>query len=84
MIEILSPGSGNRTRDFNLKRKLYEKYGVPEYWVLDTWARSITIFQLKDHRLAEVTTLRANDDLESPIFPGLSLKLSDIFVVVDE
>ncbi len=84
VIEILSPGSGNRTRDFNLKRKLYEKYGVPEYWVLDTWARSITIFQLKDHRLAELTTLRGNDDLESPIFPGLSLKLSDIFVVVDE
>jgi Uma2 family endonuclease len=83
IIEILSPGSGNRTRDLKLKPKLYEKYGVPEYWVVDTWSRSITIFRLKDNRLEEVTTLRGNDQLESPVFPGLSIKLTSVFAFVD-
>ena len=42
------------------------------------------IFRLKDNTLEEVTTLRENDELESPIFPGLSLKLSDIFTHVGD
>src|SRR5690242_19824580 len=34
-IEILSPGSENRRRDLIAKRRLCEKYGVQEYWVVD-------------------------------------------------
>lgn len=79
VIEIISPGSANHSRDFKLKRKLYGKFGVPEYWVVDTWARSVIVFRLVDNTLEEVATLGQNDQLESPIFPGLSLKLSDIF-----
>jgi len=79
VIEIVSPGSTNRSRDFNLKRKVYGKFGVPEYWIVDCWSHSLTIFRPTDNILEEVTTLRGNDDLESPIFPGMSLKLSAIF-----
>ncbi len=43
VIEIVSPGSTNRSRDLKLKRKLYGKFGVPEYWVVDTWARSVMV-----------------------------------------
>jgi Uma2 family endonuclease len=79
VIEIVSPGSTNRSRDFNLKRKVYAKFGVPEYWVVDTWAKSVAVFRLTDNTLEEVVTLRGDDELESPILPGLSLKLSAIF-----
>jgi Uma2 family endonuclease len=79
VIEIVSPGSTNRSRDFNLKRKVYAKFGVPEYWIVDTWAKSVAIFRLTDNTLEEVVTLRGDDELESPILPGLSLKLSTIF-----
>ena len=79
VIEIVSPGSTNYSRDFNLKRKVYGKFGVPEYWMVDCWSRSVIIFRLDDHTLKEVTRFRAADALESPIFPGLSLKLNDIF-----
>ena len=78
-IEILSPDSTNRSRDLKLKREAYARFGVTEYWVVDAWARSIIVFRLSDDTLQEVTLLRQNDRLESPIFPGLSLKLSDIF-----
>jgi Uma2 family endonuclease len=79
VIEILSPGSTNRSRDLELKRKLYGKYGVQEYWVVDRWARSVMVFRLAGKTLEEVTTLKETDELESPLLPGLSLKLSDIF-----
>ena len=79
VIEIVSPGSTNYSRDFNLKRKVYEKFGVPEYWIVDCWSRSVFIFRLEDKALKEVTRLKGTDTLESPIFPGLSLKLNEIF-----
>ena len=79
MIEILSPGSTNHARDLKLKRRLYGNYGVPEYWVVDGWDRSVIVFRLTNNTLEEIVTLRETDWLESPIFPGLSLKLSDIF-----
>lgn len=79
LIEIVSPGSTDYSRDFNLKRKVYSKFGVPEYWVVDGWSKSVIVFGLEDNTLKEVTRFRETDSLESPIFPGLSLKLSDVF-----
>ena len=79
VIEVISPGSTNRARDLKLKRKVYGKFGVPEYWVVDTWAKSVMVFRLDGETLEEVATLKHNDKLETPILPGLSLKLSDIF-----
>jgi Uma2 family endonuclease len=81
VIEIVSPGPTNRSRDFNLKRKVYGKFAVPEYWILDTWSRSVVIFRLaEDNILKEVMNLRGNEILESPLFPGLALNLSEIFL----
>ena len=79
VIEILSPDSANRSRDLKLKREAYARFGVTEYWVVDTWARSIIVFRLSEGTLQEVSLLRQNDQLESPILPGLTLKLSDVF-----
>jgi len=79
VIEILSPGSQNRTRDLTLKHRVYGKYGVKEYWVVDCLARSVKIFRLEGKRLEEIASLRENDVLQSPVFPGLSLNLSAVF-----
>ena len=79
VIEIVSPGRINHFRDFNLKRKVYSKFGVPEYWIVDCWSRSVLIFRIEDNTLKEVSKFRGTDTLDSVIFPGLSLKLSDIF-----
>ena len=79
VIEILSPGAKNRTRDLKLKHAVYGKFGAPEYWVVDIWARSIMVFRLTHDSLEQVATLRQDDQLESALLPGLALKLSDIF-----
>src|SRR5437773_7413775 len=40
VIEVISPGKENRERDLLVKRQLYAKYGVAEYWIVDTENRS--------------------------------------------
>ena len=45
IIEILSPG--NKKYDLAKKRKLYEKFGVKEYWVVDPETKIATGFLLK-------------------------------------
>jgi Uma2 family endonuclease len=79
VIEIVSPGSENRARDLKAKRKLYGKYGVQEYWIVDGQNRSVLIFRLQGTTLDEVSLLRNNDRISSPILPGLALALEDVF-----
>lgn len=45
VIEILSPGRVNARRDLQIKRELYEIYGVPEYWVVKPQEKQIEVFK---------------------------------------
>jgi Uma2 family endonuclease len=45
IIEILSPG--NKKYDSVKKKKLYEKFGVKEYWIVDPETKMATGFLLK-------------------------------------
>lgn len=79
VVEILSPGTENHRRDLEVKRRLYAKYGVAEYWIVDNEARSVTIFRLENQRLEHTTTLRDDDVLTSPTLPGFELSVRNIF-----
>jgi Uma2 family endonuclease len=43
-VEIVSPDSVQR--DFELKRKMYQKAGVAEYWIIDEMERTVTFLRL--------------------------------------
>jgi Uma2 family endonuclease len=51
VIEILSPGT--KGLDLGKKKKVYEKAGVKEYWVIDTETKLCTGFQLVDKKFDE-------------------------------
>jgi Uma2 family endonuclease len=77
VVEILSPSSVDR--DGYIKRRLYEKFAIPEYWLIDPEEDLVTV-----HRLDEGTYgIRARYDresvLESPEFPTLEIPLADVF-----
>jgi Uma2 family endonuclease len=81
VVEIGSPST--RKRDEIIKRRLYERYGVAEYWVVDPELDEIKVYRLIDGRYtrtAELSLERA-DTLTSPFFPGLALPLVDIFAM---
>jgi len=81
VVEILSPGT--RRRDLGRKRAVYDRDGAREYWIVDPEARSITVLRRprSDAGLIDVTVhaLASDDILESRLFPGLKLRLRDVF-----
>ena len=79
VIEILSPGTQNRQRDLTAKRRLYGKYGVQEYWIVDTENLEVLVLRLQGQTLEETITFKVDDELSSPLLPGLQLKVSAVF-----
>ncbi len=48
VVEVLSPASASH--DQILKRKLYERAGIPEYWLVHPVDRLLTIYRLESGR----------------------------------
>jgi len=79
VIEILS--ESNRKTDETVKRKLYEWAGVAEYWIVDPVLETVKVHRLADGiytRVAELS-VEAGDRLETPLLPGLTIALAQIF-----
>jgi Uma2 family endonuclease len=79
VVEIGSPST--RTRDETIKRRLYERYGVVEYWVVDPELDEIRVYRRAEGRYERVALLSAEqgDVLTSPLFAGLELPLAEVF-----
>lgn len=43
IVEILSPATAERDRD--LKRKLYQRQGIAEYWIVDPESESVKVWR---------------------------------------
>ena len=79
VVEIGSPST--RRRDETIKRTLYERSGVSEYWVVDPELDVVRVYRRDGERFArphELST-EAGDVLTTPLLPGLELPLTDIF-----
>jgi Uma2 family endonuclease len=81
VIEIVSPGRENRRRDRDLKRRLYGKYGVREYWIVDPDDRSVAVYELDDATLELVNVFKDESEIQSTVLPNLSLTTSAIFKI---
>ena len=79
-VEIVSEST--RGRDEITKRHLYARHGVAEYWIVDPVTETVKVHRLAEeggyHRVAELRN-EAGDSLDSPLFPGFSLPLGDLF-----
>lgn len=78
-VEILSAGEQNEQRDKGVKLKLYSRYGVQEYWIVNWQLQTIEIYRRTDARLQLVATLLAGDNLTSPLLPGFKVEIDRIF-----
>ena len=77
VVEIISPSS--TARDWVVKRDLYARHGVKEYWVIDPVERTVWTMILDDRILELAATLREGDTLSSETVSGFSVNVSDIF-----
>jgi len=79
VIEIVSPGAENEQRDRVVKRQLYGKFGVEEYWVVYPDSRSVEIYRLRGSALELIAALAEKDEITSPRLPGFSCNVARIF-----
>jgi Uma2 family endonuclease len=79
VVEIASRGT--RKRDETIKRRLYERNGVAEYWVVDPRIDVIRVYRREGARFGRPLELsrEADDVLTTPLLPGLDLPLARIF-----
>ena len=78
-VEVVSPGRENARRDRVKKLRLYDKFGVGEYWVADPEARTLEVYRRAEVALALSATLAGEDEITTPLLPGFACTPARVF-----
>lgn len=76
VVEILSPSTADRDRE--LKRGLYARFGVREYWIADPDQSSIQVVRWGPGGEESVQAYDSGNVLSS-VLPGMSIPLDRVF-----
>jgi Uma2 family endonuclease len=80
VVEILSPG--NNRKELKNKFEVYEEAQVKEYWIIHPAEQTFLRYVLNNEgRFDAQTLLTVGDEITTPILPGLSIYLDDIFAI---
>jgi Uma2 family endonuclease len=79
VIEVASKRT--RRRDERLKRRLYERMGAREYWVVDPEIEIVRVYRADAGAFARPVELsrKRNDVVTTDLLPGLAIPLDQIF-----
>jgi Uma2 family endonuclease len=78
-VEVASRGT--RRRDETVKRQLYERSGVQEYWVVDPEIDVVRVYRREGDSFTRPVerSREAGDVLRTPLLPGLEIPLTRVF-----
>ncbi len=79
LIEILSPSTA--AIDRKTKFRLYEKYGVREYWLVSPEAENVQIFVLRGSGYELLGNFSGQREVRSELLNGFTCQTSEIFQV---
>lgn len=70
-----------RTAPQTIKRRLYERFGVAEYWAIDPEVETIRIYRQEAVGFARAAELllESGDPLTTPLLPALEVPFVKIF-----
>jgi Uma2 family endonuclease len=77
VVEVLSPEG--IPRDRFVKRDLYARNGVAEYWIVDPDTRSVEVFSLAGHRYEPTGFFESQDRIESSLLPDFQIPAAELF-----
>ena len=81
VVEILSPSTADHDR--MVKRDIYARHGVSELWLIDPYARTVTVLTPGADGYDAHAVHGEGDTLTSPTLTGFSLDLSELFTPGD-
>ncbi|MDQ3766536.1 MAG: Uma2 family endonuclease [Actinomycetota bacterium] len=79
-VTVVVEGSSPSTRRLELlrKRRLYERYSVPEYWYVDLDVDRIEVYRLETDSYAGPVMRGRGEAITSPELPGFSAQVDDL------
>jgi Uma2 family endonuclease len=77
VVEVLARRTGRLDR--RIKRVVYERGGVPEYWMVDPRQRTLSVLALEEGAYALIGEYAPGDAVASRILPGLQFPVGRIF-----
>ena len=77
VVEILSPSTS--AMDRGQKKRIYERNGVREYWLVDPESRSVTRYVAHNESFDEGTLFEETDMLASVVLDGFGAVVGGLF-----
>ena len=77
VAEVVSPD--NPDRDLIDKREDYAEAGIPEYWIANPVAGTLTVLVLLGGEYREHGVFRPGEQADSPSLPGFSVDVREMF-----
>jgi Uma2 family endonuclease len=77
IIESVSPG--HEMHDRRTKMRWYAEFGVPNYWILDAFKKSLDCHVLEGSAYRLDASGRNSQTVRISLFPGLKISLADLW-----
>ena len=82
VVEFVSAGKKDRTRDYEEKRDEYLEMGVKEYWIFDRFQRTLTVYAARGGKVKK-QVIREKQIYTTDLLPGFELPLAKLFAFAD-
>lgn len=82
IAEFVSAGRRNWIRDYETKRDEYLALGVREYWVIDRFRHTLTVFRLQRGRVSK-RVFTKEQTYKTDLLHGFELLLARLFALAD-
>ena len=79
VMEVVSPGEENRTRDLEDKRQDYAAAGIAEYWIVDPQEQHVIVLTLDGQTYREHGVFGHDTTATSVLFSGFSVVVDNVF-----
>jgi len=76
LVELISPSSVRRDR--YVKKGLYARFGVKEYWIVDRANKALEIWKLQNRQFELHCMVEEKGKVASLVLPGFEFDLSEI------
>lgn len=81
-VEFVSRAKRDRVRDSEEKRREYLAIGIAEYWVIDRFHRTLTVYRNQPDTAAQV--IREAETYRTALLPGFELSLARLLAIANE
>jgi Uma2 family endonuclease len=77
VIEVLS--ESNFRHDLLVKRRLYARFRIPEYWLVDPQEQTVSVLELVEDAYRDTEPVSGDQPIPSRVLPGLPVQAGELF-----